>query len=372
MYLSWYVLFPVLLPAMTERLGLYPFLGGVICLLVVGAMLAMGPFYNYLLDAYRRKYMYMLVLIVMTGIVFSYAIVNNEAELWMLCLVQGMAFGVGAMGIVTLGIDLTVSVKRSVCCTVFSWWARFGMFGGVVLGAVLYLQYNFETVILVSAVLEMAGLFVILMVHVPFRAPMGVKVCSLDRFFLLRGWLPMLNLVFVAFVPGLFIIPSMSNIRIYNLMGYEVAVPYFTMAGIGFLLSVLFIRFIRKKEDVVYMPAVVGLLLVFMAILFLMFFVNDSVWLVSFTLLGIGLGFIAPTFLMMFVMLSKHCERGTGNVTHLLGWEIGILLGIGTFCYLAANDLQGMVLDVGLFFSAIASFLFFSATYPYFKKKRVR
>jgi MFS family permease len=357
---------------MTGRLELYPLLGGVICLLVIGAMLVMGPFYSYLLDTYRRKYMYMLVLIVMTGIVFSYGIVNNEAELWMLCLAQGMAFGVGAMGIVTLGIDLTVSTKRNVSCAAFSWWARFGMFGGVVLGTVLYLLYNFETVILVSAVLEMVGLFVILTVHVPFRAPIGVKVCSLDRFFLLRGWLPMLNLIFAAFVPGLFIIPSISNVRVYDLMGYEMAVPYFAMSSIGFLLSVLLIRFIRKKEDVVYMPAIAGLLLVFMAMLALAFFVNDVMWFVSFTMLGIGLGFIAPTFLTMFIMLSKHCERGTGNVTHLLGWEIGILLGIGTSCYLAANNLQGMVLDVGLFFSALASFLFFSATYPYFNKKKVR
>ncbi|KAA6341604.1 hypothetical protein EZS27_010588 [termite gut metagenome] len=303
--------------------------------------------------------MYMLVLIAMTGIVFSYGIVNNEAEFWMLCLAQGMAFGVGAMSIVTLGIDLTVSTERSVSCAAFNWWARFGMFGGVVLGTVLYLQYNFETVILVSAVLEIVGLFVILTVHVPFRAPIGVKVCSLDRFFLLRGWLPMLNLVFVAFVPGLFIIPLMNNVRVYDFMGYEMTVPYFAMVSIGFLFSVLLIRLIRKKKDVIYMSAIAGLLLVFTAILLLVFFVNDSVWFVSFTLLGVGLGFIAPAFLTMFFMLSKHCERGTGNVTHLLGWEIGILLGIGTSCYLAANDLQWMVLDVGLFFSALASLLFF-------------
>jgi MFS family permease len=335
-------------------------------------MVVVGPFYSYLLDTYRRKYMYILVLIVMTSIVFSYGIVNNEAEFWMLCLAQGMSFGVGTMGIVTLGIDLTVSAKRSVSCASFSWWARFGMFGGVALGTVLYVRYNFETLILVAAVLEMVCLFVILTVHVPFRAPIGVKICSLDRFFLLRGWLPMLNLVFVAFVPGLFIIPSMNNIRIYDFMGYEMAVPDFAMASIGFLFSVLLTKFVRNKENAVYMSATAGLLLVFIAGLLLTFFVNDSVCFVSFIVLGVGLGFIVPAFLTMHIMLSKHCERGTGNVTHLLGWEIGILSGMGASCYLSANDLQWMVLDVGLFFSALASFLFFSATYPYVKKKRVR
>ena len=40
-------------------------------------------------------------------------------------------------------------------------------------------------------------------VYVAFRAPIGVGYCNLDRFLLLRGWLPALNLVLIAFIPGI-------------------------------------------------------------------------------------------------------------------------------------------------------------------------
>ncbi|KAA6324446.1 hypothetical protein EZS27_026232, partial [termite gut metagenome] len=118
----------------------------------------------------------------------------------MLCLAQGMAFGVGTAGIFTLSIDLTISTQRSAGNMIFNWLARLGMLTGIALGTVLYLQYNFETVIHVSVVAEAIALFAILITHVPFRAPIGVSVCSFDRFLLLRGWLPMLNLIFATVV----------------------------------------------------------------------------------------------------------------------------------------------------------------------------
>ncbi|KAA6307791.1 hypothetical protein EZS27_040537, partial [termite gut metagenome] len=189
-FLSWYMLLPVLPEVMIERLELYPFSGRVLCLLLTGAMLVLGPFFSYWIDVYKRKYMYMLALIVMTGILFCYTIINNEAELWMLCAAQGMAFGVGTMGIFTLSIDLTVSTQRSAGNMIFSWLARLGMLIGVALGTALYLQYDFETVIHVSVVAEAIALFAVLITRVPFRAPIGARVCSFDRFLLLRAWLP--------------------------------------------------------------------------------------------------------------------------------------------------------------------------------------
>ncbi|MDR2858857.1 MAG: MFS transporter [Mediterranea sp.] len=373
MFLSWYMLLPVLPSVMIERLELYSFSGGIICLLLTGAMLVLGPFYNYWVDIYKRKYMYMLSLIVIISILFCYNIINNEAELWMLCLAQGMAFGVGTTGIFTLSIDLTVSTQRSAGNMIFSWLARLGMLSGIALGTVLYLQYNFETVILFAAIAEIISLFNILTTYVPFRAPIGVRICSFDRFLLLRGWLPMLNLIFVAVVPGLLIIPSVNDVEIYSFMTYEVMIPYFAVAGMFFLLSICFIRFAWKDKTEVYAQTLVGLMMLFTAMLLPLFFVsNVLVLFISFALLGSGLGFVTPKFLIMFAMLSKHCQRGTGNMTHLLGWEIGISLGIAISYYFVINSLSETIFLAGLMFSALALFLFMWGTYPYLKKKKVR
>ena len=39
-------------------------------------------------------------------------------------------------------------------------------------------------------------------VYVAFRAPIGLRLCSLDRFLLPRAWVPALNMLLIAFVPG--------------------------------------------------------------------------------------------------------------------------------------------------------------------------
>jgi predicted MFS family arabinose efflux permease len=372
MFLSWYMLLAVLPPIMIERLELYPVSGGVICLLLTGAMLVLGPFYSYWIDTCKRKYMYMLSLTVMISILFCYTIINNEAELWMLCLAQGMAYGVGTLGIFTLSIDLTVSAQRSASNMIFSWLARLGMITGIALGTVLYLQYNFETVIHVSVVAEAIALCAVLITRVPFRAPIGVRMCSFDRFLLPRGWLPMLNLIFVAVVPGLLIIPSINDTEVYRFMAYEVMIPHFAVAGIGFLVSIFFMKFVWKDEKEVYAQTLIGLMVLFTAMLLPVFSVSSVVRFASFVLLGSGLGFITPKFLMMFVMLSKHCQRGTANMTYMLGWEIGVSLGIAISYYLVINSLSETIFLAGLLSSALALFLFVWRTYPYLKKKKKR
>ncbi|KAA6305463.1 hypothetical protein EZS27_042884, partial [termite gut metagenome] len=196
--------------------------------------------------------------------------------------------------------------------------------------------------------------FAILITHVPFRAPIGVSVCSFDRFLLLRGWLPMLNLIFATVVPGLLIIPSINDTEVYRFMTYEVIIPYFAVAGIGFLVSIFLMRFLWKDKKEVYAQTLVGLIILFTAMLLPVFFVNNAMRFISFVLLGSGLGFITPKFLMMFVMLSKHCQRGTSNMTHLLGWEIGISLGIAISYYLVINSLSETIFLAGLLFSALA------------------
>ena len=37
----------------------------------------------------------------------------------------------------------------------------------------------------------------------PFVHPIGMKVCSMDRFLLPRGLIPAFNLILIAFIPGL-------------------------------------------------------------------------------------------------------------------------------------------------------------------------
>lgn len=115
----------------------------------------------------------------------------------------GIILGMAATAGITLAIDITNSTFRSSGNVVFSWAARLGMIIGAALGVYLFRTHGFETLLYVAVALGALGILFVSRVYVPFRAPIGMKVCSMDRFLLPRGLIPAFNLILIAFIPGL-------------------------------------------------------------------------------------------------------------------------------------------------------------------------
>lgn len=68
----------------------------------------------------------------------GYTLVQNATHLLMLCIVQGLSFGMAATAGITLAIDITNSTFRSAGNVVFSWAARLGMIIGAALGCICF------------------------------------------------------------------------------------------------------------------------------------------------------------------------------------------------------------------------------------------
>lgn len=101
-------------------------------------MFFIGPFHAYLVDVYKRKYICMLSFGVMVAATAGYTLVQNATHLLMLCIVQGLSFGMAATAGITLAIDITNSTFRSAGNVVFSWAARLGMIIGAALGCICF------------------------------------------------------------------------------------------------------------------------------------------------------------------------------------------------------------------------------------------
>jgi putative transport-related membrane protein len=354
---------------MASRLGVPVSQTGVIFILFTLAMFFIGPFHAYLVDVYKRKYICMLSFGVMVAATAGYTLVQNATHLLMLCIVQGLSFGMAATAGITLAIDITNSTFRSAGNVVFSWAARLGMIIGAALGMYLFRTHGFETLLYVAVALGALGILFVSRVYVPFRAPIGMKVCSMDRFLLLRGLIPAFNLILIAFIPGL-MLPVLAGAPSDVPVGGE-TVPFFALVGCGFLLSVLIVKLFFRYDNKMWLQIVVGLVTVIGSMA--MLFSPETSWNApAAVLMGLGLGLVTPEFLMMFVKLSQHCQRGTANTTHLLAWELGVGLGIASACHLHLTANEQAVYRVGLL-SAIVSLAFFVLlTYPYFKRKKVR
>lgn len=370
LFISLYVLFPVLSLEMADRLGVPVAQTGVIFLFFTIGMFLIGPFHAYLVDAYKRKFVCMFSFAVMVAATVGYAFVANITELILLSTVQGLAFGIATTAGITLAIDITNSTLRSAGNINFAWIARLGMIVGIALGVWLYQHYSFMNLLTVSVVIGAVGILVVSGVYVPFRAPMVTKLYSFDRFLLLRGWLPALNLILITFIPGLLIplVHPFLNDATLGLTGFSI--PFFVGVGVGYFISLLLARLflaLSFLKETTMRLVMVGIGLEMLAMSFLADGFPISV--VS-VLLGLGLGLVMPEFLVIFVKLSHHCQRGTANTTHLLATEVGISLGIAVACYLDMDTKR--MLHIGQIVALVALLFFLLVTYPYYKKMKVR
>ena len=360
LFISLYILFPVLSVEMADRLGVPVAQTGVIFLFFTLGMFLIGPFHAYLVDAYKRKYVCMFSFATMVAATAGYAFVTNITELILLSTVQGLAFGIATTAGITLAIDITNATLRSAGNVSFSWII------GIVLGVWLYQSYSFKNLLSVSVITGAAGVLMVSGVYVPFRAPIVTKLYSFDRFLLLRGWVPAINMILITFVPGL-LIPLVHRFLNDSVLGSSgIPIPFFVGTGIGYLASLLLARLFILKEKTLRL-VLVGIILEIVAITLL---ASGFPVGVPSVLLGLGLGLVMPEFLVMFVKLSHHCQRGTANTTHLLASEVGFASGIAVACYF---DLEAdKMLYTGQVVAVIALIFFILVTYPYYKRKKVR
>lgn len=163
----------------------------------VGMFLA-GPFHAYLGDTYKRKHVFQLSALAMLPLLF--ACLKAGDSLWTipLLLLLGACFGLAATAGITIAIDITPSARRSAGNRALALFSRLGMLAGVLLG-VLPIEVNplFVSMGLAALAALLSG-----GVHMAFRAPIGLPLCSLDRFFLPRSWLLFVNLLLLSAVPG--------------------------------------------------------------------------------------------------------------------------------------------------------------------------
>ncbi len=374
LFVSLYMLLPVIPALMAARLDVPIQQTGTLFLLFTLGMVLVGPFYAYLVDAYKRKQVCVLSFLTMMAATIGFNYVTSMPQLCLLALVQGACFGMATTAGITLAIDITNSTHRSQGNIAFAWVARMGMMTGLALGVWLTIsQYHLPTILNISVGIGLGGILILSMIHIPFRAPIGTQLCSCDRFFLPLGWLPALNLIFIGFIPGILlpILTRSFDTVVMQTAGFEYTFPFFAVVLVGFILSIFAGKMLFREENKSGNKIMAGLMCM-IASLGLLLISNSWCEGIAAVLLGFGIGFVTPEFLMMFVKLSQHCQRGTANTTHLLAWELGISLGIATACWLNMSYPHEVILQVGLLAGVVSLVFFRWVTIPYFKRKRVR
>ena len=328
---------------------------------------ALGGFCSYLVQRYRRNRICMEAIILMViCITLLQSFFQHDfgaVEKWWVFaqrILFGAVYGLAEMVLAsTLIIDKCTSSMRTEANHSTSWFSRFALALGPMVGLIVYhLTGSFWRVILVSDVCVIISLLLIRAVKFPFRAPEeNTHVFSLDLFFLTQGTPLFFNIFLIMLPVG---------------MLFSLALPwmFYAMMMVGFVLALMAQRFVFQNAEL-KSEVVTGMILIVAAMQIMHVYSIDKVIYVAPTMIGLAIGIIGSRFLLFFIKLSRHCQRGTSSSTFLLGWESSIAIGIG-IGYISFSGQSDRLLVVAEVISILAAAMYLSFTHQWFLNHKNR
>lgn len=334
-FFSFYLLLPVLPFFIIEKFqGSKAIIGTVISCYTL-ATLVVRPFSGYMMDAFKRKPLYVLALAIFTAVFVSYPFAASITLLILIRIVHGLAFGLTSVGGNTLVIDVVPSEHRGEGIGYYGVANNIAMAVGPMVGLFVYEHVSFNAIFMGCMACSLLATLFASRIQTKVRPPVKRPPISLDRFILIKGLLAGISFTLLAFAYG-----QISNyIALYaKEMGLAISSGlFFTLYAVGLIASRLFAGKMVDKGKVTQTIALgLGITVFALLGLGLCHYVNaigSTYTAIAFLLIalccGLGFGAAFPSFNALFINLGTNAQRGTATSTYLTTWDLG--LGIGIF-----------------------------------------
>ena len=328
LFFAFYVLTPLLPLYLSEHFGATKDVIGLVLSGYTITALLFRPFSGYVVDTFPRK----TVLMISFGafaIFFAGYLAASTLLLFMIVrTLHGGPFGALTVANSTVAIDVLPSSRRTEGIGYYGLSNNLAMALAPTIGIFIYrYSHSFELLFWLALAVACAGWIVDSTVSLPEREAVRDKSkLSLDRFFLVRGWLLGLNMVAFGFSFGV-----LSNyLAIYGkeVMGITGGTgAYFMLCSVGLILSRLQGGKALRQGRVTHNA---GEGMVISLIGYTLFIIVPTWWgyYGSALLIGLGNGHMWPAFQNMTINVASNNQRGTANSTILISWDIGMGLGI--------------------------------------------
>ena len=201
-YAAVWTLLPIL-PAHCYLMGLNQTEMATSLLLFVVAMIGVGPFHAFLGDRFKRKHVLMLSTLAIALCFGGWLMVTASWQVMLLMFLAGAMFGIATTAGITIGIDITQSHSRGKGNRIYAFSGALGLLIGLCCLSPFYLVMDFSSFVFISLALFLLTLVIEAGVYVAFRAPVGVGLFNIDRFFLPLAWVPAVNVCMLSFGIGM-------------------------------------------------------------------------------------------------------------------------------------------------------------------------
>ncbi len=328
LFFAFYILTPLLPLYLSEHFGATKDVIGLVLSGYTITALVARPFSGYFVDSFPRKTVLMISFGTFAIFFAGYLAASTLLLFTIVRTLHGGPFGTLTTANATVAIDVLPSSRRTEGIGYYGLSNNLAMALGPTIGILIYqLTDSFELIFWLALVVACAGWLTDATVKLPTKDIVRNRSkLSLDRFFLLRGWLLGVNMVAFGFSFGV-----LSNyLAIYGkeVMGITGGTgTYFMLCSVGLILSRLQGSKALRKGRVTH-NAGEGMTISLLGYTLFILVPNDVGYYGSALLIGLGNGHMWPAFQNMTINVASNSQRGTANSTILISWDIGMGLGI--------------------------------------------
>ena len=380
LFFAFYLLTPLLPLYLSETFGATKDIIGLVLSGYTITALLFRPFSGYFVDSFPRKTVLMVCFAGFSIFFAGYLAAGTLLLFTIVRTLHGGPFGAVTVANSTVAIDVLPSSRRNEGIGYYGLSNNLAMAIAPSFAIFIYAQtHNFQLLFWLALAIATFGWIVDATVKLspsnasphplPKKKGFGGLPVSLDRFFLKRGWLLGLNMVFFGFCFGV-----MSNYlaiygkQVLNMTGGTGT--WFMLCSIGLILSRLQGGKALREGRLTH-NASEGMVISLIGYILFVASPNMFGYYSSAILIGLGNGHMWPAFQNMMISLAHHNERGTANSTILISWDIG--MGLGVLAGGAISELCGYsaAFWVVAIVNALGVLLYFLRTRTYFLTRRI-
>ena len=328
LFTAFYLLTPLLPLYLHETFGATKDVIGLVLSGYTITALLFRPFSGYFVDSFPRKIVLMVCYTAFAIFFAGYLAASSLLLFTIVRTLHGGPFGALTVANSTVAIDVLPSSRRNEGIGYYGLSNNLAMAIAPSFAIFIYAQtHDFQLLFWLALLVATFGLIVdstVKLKHQP--SDVRPRKLSLDRFFLKRGWLLGVNMVFFGFCFGV-----LSNyLAIYGkqVMGMTGGTgTWFMLCSIGLILSRLQGGKALRQGRLTH-NAAEGMLISLVGYTLFIACPNYVGYYGSAILIGLGNGHLWPAFQNMMISMAHHNERGTANSTILISWDVGMGLGI--------------------------------------------
>ena len=384
LFFAFYVLTPLLPLYLSEHFGATKDVIGLVLSGYTITTLLFRPFSGYFVDSFPRKTVLMISFAAFSIFFAGYLAASTLLLFTIVRTLHGGPFGALTVSNATVAIDVLPSSRRTEGIGYYGMSNNLAMAIAPTIGIFVYRwTHSFELLFWIALVVACLGWLTDATVTLPAKEIQRNKSkLSLDRFFLIRGWLLGLNMVAFGFCFGV-----LSNyLAIYGKEQLGITGgtgTFFMLCSIGLILSRLQGGKALRNGRLTFNAgsgmciSLVGYT-IFILLPTLAHIFHQPLSLFTLVgyygcaiLLGLGNGHMWPAFQNMTICVAPNNQRGTANSTILISWDIGMGLGILLGGIIAEHLGYNAAFWSVAFVNALGVALFFLATKSFFLRRNL-